>query len=89
MKCLYLISHRFEKGSFSAILGPNGSGKTTLIRLINHILRPQEGEILIAGENIKGLSVKDIARKIAYVPQFQTTVFPATVFDTILLGRNP
>ena len=44
------ISHRFEKGSFSAILGPNGSGKTTLIRLINHILRPQEGEILIAGD---------------------------------------
>lgn len=83
------ISHRFEKGSFSAILGPNGSGKTTLIRLINNILRPQEGEIKIAGENIKELSIRDIARKIAYVPQFHNTVFPATVFDTILLGRNP
>lgn len=83
------ISHRFEKGSFSAILGPNGSGKTTLIRLINHILKPQKGEINIAGEDIKELSIRDIARKIAYVPQFQNTVFPATVFDTILLGRNP
>ncbi len=34
------ISHHFEKGSFTAILGPNGSGKTTLLKLLNNILKP-------------------------------------------------
>jgi len=83
------ISHRFEKGSFTAILGPNGSGKTTLIRLINHILKPQAGEILLGGTDISKLTARKIARFIGYVPQFQNNVFPATVFDTVLLGRNP
>jgi len=83
------ISHRFDKGSFSAIIGPNGSGKTTLIKLINHILKPKTGEIIIEDTDIRKMTIRDIARIIAYVPQFHNTVFPATVFDTVLLGRNP
>lgn len=83
------ISHRFEKGSFSAILGPNGSGKTTLIRLLNLILKPLSGDILLNGTSLNRMKLREIAREIAYVPQFQSNVFPATVFDTVLLGRNP
>ncbi|MBN1107483.1 MAG: ABC transporter ATP-binding protein [Bacteroidales bacterium] len=83
------ITHRFEKGSFSAILGPNGSGKTTLIRLLNHILKPLSGDILLNGISLNKMTIREIAREIAYVPQFQYNVFPSTVFDTVLLGRNP
>ncbi|MBN2667008.1 MAG: ABC transporter ATP-binding protein [Bacteroidales bacterium] len=83
------ISHHFEKGSFTAILGPNGSGKTTLLKLLNNILKPQKGKILLSGKDIRNLSPRQLAKYIGYVPQFQSNMFPATVFDTVLLGRNP
>ncbi len=83
------ISHHFEKGSFTAILGPNGSGKTTLLKLLNNILKPRNGKIMLSGKDIRALSPRQLAKHIGYVPQFQSNIFPATVFDTVLLGRNP
>lgn len=83
------ISHHFQRGSFTAILGPNGSGKTTLLKLLNNILKPQEGKILLSGKDIRDLTPRQLAKSIGYVPQFQNNMFPATVFDTVLLGRNP
>jgi len=83
------ISHHFEKGSFTAILGPNGSGKTTLLKLLNNILKPLEGKILLSGKDIRNLTPRQLAKHVGYVPQFQSNMFPATVFDTVLLGRNP
>ncbi len=56
---------------------------------MNHILKPKNGKIVIDGIDISILTIRDIAHKIAYVPQFQNSVFPSTVFDTVLLGRNP
>lgn len=83
------ITHLFEKGSFTAILGPNGSGKTTLIRLLNNILKPKSGEVLLDSMPVCNMTARQIAKLIGYVPQFQNNIFPATVFDTVLLGRNP
>ncbi len=83
------ISHHFSRGSFTAVLGPNGSGKTTLLKLLNNILKPREGKILLSGKDISSLSPRQMARHVGYVPQFQNNIFPATVFDTVLLGRNP
>lgn len=83
------ITHSFEKGSFTALLGPNGSGKSTLIRLINGILTPQAGTVEVMGRSAGSISAREMAREMAYVPQMQYNTFPATVFDTVLLGRNP
>ncbi len=83
------ISHQFEKGSFTAVMGPNGSGKTTLIRLINGMLEPGEGRVTVMGRSTADYNARDLAKEMAYVPQMQQNVFPATVFDTVLLGRNP
>lgn len=83
------ITHSFEKGSFTALLGPNGSGKSTLIRLINGILTPQAGMVEVMGRSAGSISAREMAREMAYVPQMQYNTFPATVFDTVLLGRNP
>ena len=71
------------------IVGPNGAGKSTLLRCIDRILKPQRGSILLDGHEIKGMSRTEIARRMGYVPQTSQRVFPATVFDTVLMGRRP
>jgi iron complex transport system ATP-binding protein len=71
------------------VVGPNGSGKSTLLRCIDRILSPQEGCILLDGQDIRKMHLIDIAKKMAYIPQSTTQVFPATVFDTVLMGRRP
>jgi len=83
------INHVFQKGSFTAMMGPNGSGKTTLIRLMNGILKPGNGKIMLNKVDLDKIKRDTIARQMAYVPQQQSNVFPATVFDTVLLGRKP
>jgi iron complex transport system ATP-binding protein len=69
------ISHQFEKGSFTAILGPNGSGKTTLLKLLNNNLKPQNGKIMLSGKDIRTLSPRQLAKHVGYVPQFQSNMF--------------
>jgi len=83
------ISHDFRRGSFTAVMGPNGSGKTTLIRLMNGILKPLEGSVVIRDRQLDKIKPDVLAQEMAYVPQVQMNVFPATVFDTVLLGRKP
>jgi iron complex transport system ATP-binding protein len=71
------------------VVGPNGAGKSTLIRCIDRILKPQHGVILLDGRDIKEMRLMELAKKIGYIPQSVTQVFPATVFDTVLMGRRP
>lgn len=64
LTALNSISFSLESGKIVGLLGPNGSGKTTLIKLINGLLTPSEGEILINGQQI-GVETKKI---VAYLP---------------------
>jgi iron complex transport system ATP-binding protein len=57
-----------EKGAF-LIYGDNGSGKTSLIRRITGIMKDFEGDILVDGEDIRGLKRLEIAAKMSYLPQ--------------------
>jgi len=57
------------QGEFVALMGRNGSGKTTLLKHLVGLLRPQEGQIELWGEDIKGKGTEDIARRVGYVPQ--------------------
>jgi len=72
-----------------AIVGPNGSGKTTLLKCIDRILKPRKGTILIDGNDIEDFSQIEIAKMIGYVPQSVKQLFPATVFEVVLMGRRP
>jgi iron complex transport system ATP-binding protein len=71
------------------VVGPNGAGKSTLLRCIDRILKPQRGSILLDEREIKKMSRMELARKMGYIPQSSAQVFPATVFDTVLMGRRP
>ena len=83
------LSLSFPQGGFCSILGPNGSGKTTLLKCIVGLLQPSGGKISLYGKPISEYKMMDLARKIAYVPQYQDIVFDISVFDYVMLGRNP
>lgn len=83
------ISMELGSSTVLGIVGPNGAGKSTLIRCIDRILVPQHGTVLLDGEEMKQMSSMEIAKKIGYVPQSISNTFPATVFDTVLMGRRP
>lgn len=74
---------------FVSILGPNGVGKSTLIHCINKILNPTCGTVLIDDKNVEKYTLKEMARKVGYVPCTSSDSFPLTVVDTVLLGRHP
>ncbi len=83
------ISFTIRRGEFFIVIGPNGSGKTTLMRIIAGLLKPEQGEISIQGRPLHGYKRKELARRIAFVPQRIPTDFPFTVSDVVLFGRTP
>lgn len=83
------VSMDINEAEVVAVVGPNGSGKSTLLKCINRILYPQRGVVLIDGRNINDLSQVEIAKAMGYVPQSVRQLFPATVFEVVLMGRKP
>jgi len=83
------VSFNVEKGSFVGILGPNGSGKSTLLRIMDGMLTPQEGRATMAGRNIRTMSRREIARRVAVVPQDHGGIFAFTAREIVLMGRSP
>jgi len=83
------ISLNITKGEFISLLGPNGTGKSTLLKILSGILVPSSGDILFDNQDYKSLNRKYLAGKIAFVPQISTVVFPFTVSEIVVMGRNP
>lgn len=77
------------KGEMVALIGPNGSGKTTITKLTAGVLLPEQGEVLLDGISLKTLSRREIARRIAVVPQYFYMPFAFTVGEVVMLGRTP
>ena len=75
-----------EKGTVNVLIGLNGSGKTTLIKTIAGLLENYQGEVFIDGENLKSLSIKERAKKMAYVSQRSNAVEDFPVLDYLLFG---
>ena len=77
------------EGEILGILGPNGCGKTTMLKNLNKNLSPNGGCILLDGKDMEELTKKDIAQKIAVVPQTNEVHFAFTVRDIVAMGRMP
>jgi manganese/zinc/iron transport system ATP- binding protein len=81
---LWDISFAIPQGHLVAIVGPNGAGKSTLIKAALNLIKPLSGKVEFFGH-----SLKEMQKRIAYVPQRETVDwdFPITVQELVLMGR--
>lgn len=82
------LSLRVERGEWVGLIGPNGAGKTTALRAVTGLVH-YSGSAVIGGAEVTRISRRDLARRVALVPQ--TPVIPGalSVADYVLLGRTP
>lgn len=83
------INISIGKGKIIGLLGANGVGKSTLLKILSGILHPKSGRLLYNGKEIKKLDKREIAKRIAYVPQNSIFGFPFSVAEVVLMGRAP
>lgn len=83
------VSLEVKRGTIVGLLGPNGSGKTTLLRIVSGVLKPLAGSVLLDGRPIEQLTRRDLARRVAVVPQETHSTFDFSVLDMVLMGRYP
>lgn len=87
LQALNKISFQVGTGEIVGVLGPNGSGKSTLLKVMDGILAPQEGEILVKGQPLTRFSRSELAREVAIVAQESHFRFSFSVTEVVLMGR--
>ena len=82
------VSLALSSGHLVALVGPNGAGKTTLLRALAGLV-PSVGAVEIGGAALSSLSLRDRARRFAYLPQGHIVHWPLPARDIVALGRYP
>ncbi len=78
-----------EKGEKVAIIGQNGAGKTTMVKMLNGLLKPVEGDVIVDGWNTKEYTVAKMSQKVGYVFQNpMDQIFHNNVYDEIAFGAK-
>jgi iron complex transport system ATP-binding protein len=83
------LSFTIDEGQIVAIIGPNGSGKTTLLKVINGILFPNNGHMIVNDKDTSQWTRQEMARAVAIVPQESLSVFSFYSEEIVLMGRFP
>lgn len=82
------VSFELESGKLVCLLGPNGVGKSTLFKCMLGLLKNFGGSVFVEGEDVSRLTQKQLARKIAYIPQSTAPAFNYTVGEVVLMGTT-
>lgn len=88
-KVLKGTSFTIEEGKITTIMGANGCGKSTLFNLMTKNLYPRKGNIFLHGKNIQNLGLKDFARRVSIVHQYNSSADDITVERLVSFGRTP
>lgn len=81
------VNMNFELGESVAIIGQNGAGKTTTVKMMNGLLRPTSGEVIVDGISTKQTTTATIARKVGYVFQNpDDQIFQDTIYSEVAYG---
>jgi len=75
-----------QGGELVSLLGKNGAGKSTLFKCILGLIRDYEGTVEIDGEDMRTVPAKELARRVAYIPQNHYPSFNYSVLDMVLMG---
>lgn len=76
-------------GELTAVIGPNGCGKSTLLKALSRTLVPREGSATLAGRDLRGYRSKELARRLALLPQSPVAPDSLRVRDLVARGRYP
>ncbi|TMJ96688.1 MAG: ABC transporter ATP-binding protein [Actinobacteria bacterium] len=82
------VSAEVARGEWVALIGPNGAGKTTLLRAVMGLVHA-EGTISVGGDPVTTLARRELARRVALVPQIPVLPPAMTVAEYVALGRTP
>ncbi|MBH0230905.1 ABC transporter ATP-binding protein [Halobacillus yeomjeoni] len=77
------------KGEVTVLIGGNGCGKSTLLRSMARLLKPKMGEVVLDNEDISKMKTKEVAKKMAILPQSPTTPEGLSVYQLVKQGRYP
>ena len=88
-KVLKGTSFTIEEGKITTIMGANGCGKSTLFNLMTKNLYPGKGNIFLHGKNIQNLGLKDFAKRVSIVHQYNSSADDITVERLVSFGRTP
>lgn len=83
------LSVSIPDGKVTAIVGPNGCGKSTLLAGLSRLHKPSGGAVLLDGKAISTLSSREVARRLALLPQDAVAPDGMTVAELIRFGRQP
>lgn len=83
------LNLKIKEGQITTLIGANGCGKSTLFNLMTKNIKPDNGKIFLAGQNIEHMKLKDFARKTAIVHQYNTAPPDITVKKLVEFGRTP
>jgi iron complex transport system ATP-binding protein len=81
------LSLQIAHGRVTALVGANASGKSTLLQALGRLLRPQAGDVLLDGESIASLPTREVARRLAILPQGPVAPEALTVRQLVAQGR--
>jgi iron complex transport system ATP-binding protein len=83
------VSLELGAGELVGLIGPNGSGKTTLLRVLSGLLAPSRGQVSLHGQDVAGFDRRQVAQRVAVVPQELAMPFAFSAWEMVMMGRTP